>query len=101
MPQIFIISHKEDVISMCDSLIGVTQDLSSFQMLVISLFTDIGPSLSLIMEPPEKDLLKQPPRAKTDHLVNWKFLLQVFNLKLSLLVFFLFFHFKFEINFLI
>jgi chromosome segregation ATPase len=26
MPQIFIISHKEDVISMCDSLIGVTQD---------------------------------------------------------------------------
>jgi len=63
-------------------LIGVTQDLSSFQMLTISLFTDIGPSLSLIMEPPEKDLLKQPPRAKTDHLVNWKFLLQVFSLRL-------------------
>jgi len=57
--------------------IGVTQDLSSFQMLVISLFTDIAPALSLIMEPPEKDLLKQPPRSKNDHLVNWKFLLQV------------------------
>jgi magnesium-transporting ATPase (P-type) len=46
--------------------IGVAQDLSSFQMLIISLFTDIAPSLSLIMEPPEKDLLKQPPRAKNE-----------------------------------
>lgn len=26
MPQVFVISHKEDVISLCDSLIGVTQD---------------------------------------------------------------------------
>jgi sodium/potassium-transporting ATPase subunit alpha len=56
--------------------IGVPQDLSSFQMLVISLFTDIPPALSLMMEQEETDLLKQPPRAKNDHLVDWKFLIQ-------------------------
>ena len=43
---------------------GIPQNLSSFQMLIISLFTDIAPSLSLIMEKPETDLLKQPPRPK-------------------------------------
>ena len=57
---------------------GVPQDLSSFQMLIISLFTDIAPSLSLMMEKPEVDLLKQPPRSKNDHLVDWKFLIHAY-----------------------
>ncbi len=63
--------------------IGVQQNLSSFQMLVISLFTDVAPSLSLMMEQEETDLLKQPPRAKKDHLVNWKFLIQVIYISLN------------------
>jgi sodium/potassium-transporting ATPase subunit alpha len=58
--------------------LGVQQNLSGFQMLIISLFTDIAPSLSLIMEKPEKDLLKQPPRDRHDHIVDWKFLLQAY-----------------------
>jgi sodium/potassium-transporting ATPase subunit alpha len=58
--------------------LGVQQNLSGFQMLIISLFTDIAPSLSLIMEKPEKDLLKQPPRNKHDHIVDWKFLMQAY-----------------------
>jgi len=58
--------------------LGVPQNLSSFQMLIISLFTDIAPSLSLIMEKPEKDLLTQPPRSKYDHIVDWKFLIQAY-----------------------
>ena len=58
--------------------LGVPQNLSSFQMLIISLFTDIAPSLSLIMEKPEKDLLSQPPRSKYDHIVDWKFLIQAY-----------------------
>jgi sodium/potassium-transporting ATPase subunit alpha len=57
--------------------LGVSQDLSSFEMLIISLFTDIAPSLSLMMEKEETDLMKDPPRKKNDHLVNWKFLAQV------------------------
>jgi sodium/potassium-transporting ATPase subunit alpha len=43
---------------------GVPQTLSSFQMLIICLFTDIAPCLSLMMEKPEFDLLKQPPRSR-------------------------------------
>jgi sodium/potassium-transporting ATPase subunit alpha len=58
--------------------LGVTQNISSFQMLIISLFTDISPSLSLMMEKPEVDLLKKKPRSKNDHLVDWKFLLHAY-----------------------
>ena len=58
--------------------LGVPQNLSSFQMIVISLFTDIAPSLSLMMEQQEVDLLAQPPRSKKDHLVDWKFMLQAY-----------------------
>ncbi|CAF0901274.1 unnamed protein product [Brachionus calyciflorus] len=57
---------------------GVPQTLSSFQMLVISLFTDIAPSLSLMMEREETDLLKQPPRSRKSHLVDWKFILHAY-----------------------
>ena len=68
--------------------IGVPQDLSSFQMLIISLFTDMAPSLSLMMEKPEVDLLSQPPRSKNDHLVEWKFILQAYVFLGSFIVFF-------------
>ncbi len=47
-------------------------------MLIISLFTDICPSLSLMMEKEESDLLKQPPRSKKDHLIDYKFMLQAY-----------------------
>ncbi|RNA18053.1 P- K Mg Cd Cu Zn Na Ca Na H-transporter [Brachionus plicatilis] len=58
--------------------LGVPQTLSSFQMLIISLFTDIAPSLSLMMEREETDLLKQPPRSRKAHLVDWKFILHAY-----------------------
>jgi len=61
-------------------LIGVPQDISSFQMLVVSLFIDVGPSLSLMMEKPERNLLDGPPRNKYDHIVDWKFLLQAYGI---------------------
>ncbi|CAF1024337.1 unnamed protein product, partial [Brachionus calyciflorus] len=58
--------------------LGVSQNISSFQMLIISLFTDIAPSLCLMMEKEETDLLKEPPRSRNEHLVNWKFLLHAY-----------------------
>jgi sodium/potassium-transporting ATPase subunit alpha len=58
--------------------LGVPQSLSSFQMLIISLFTDVAPSLSLMMERAEVDLLKQPPRSKKSHLVDWKFIIHAY-----------------------
>jgi sodium/potassium-transporting ATPase subunit alpha len=66
-------------------LFGMPQNLSSFQMIAIPFFTDIAPSLSLIMEKPETNLLKQRPRSKVDSLIDWKFLVQAY-LFLGLLV---------------
>ncbi len=68
--------------------LGVPQNLSSFQMIIISLFTDIAPSLSLMMEKEEMDLLKQAPRSKNDHLVDWKFMLQAYAFLGTMIVFF-------------
>jgi sodium/potassium-transporting ATPase subunit alpha len=59
-------------------LVGVPQNLSSFQMIAISLFTDIAPSLSLMMEKPEVNLLNRPPRTTKDHIVDWKFLIHAY-----------------------
>ena len=46
--------------------------LSAFQMVCICVLTDIGPAMSLILEKPEKVVLKRPPRSKKDLLINWK-----------------------------
>ena len=59
--------------------LGIPQNLSSFQMLIICLFTDVLPCLSLIMEKPETNLLQKPPRSSvTDRLVDWKLMLQAY-----------------------
>jgi sodium/potassium-transporting ATPase subunit alpha len=58
--------------------LGVSQDVSSFEMLIVSLFTDISPSLSMMMEKPEEDLLKRPPRSRDQHLVDWRFLVHAY-----------------------
>ena len=57
-------------------------------MLIISLFTDIAPSLSLMMEKPERNLLLLPPRSKKEHLVDWKFILQAYVFLGGMIVFF-------------
>ena len=58
--------------------LGVPLNISSFGMLLISIITDIPPSLAMMKEPPETDLLSQPPRTKKDHLTDKKFLLQAY-----------------------
>jgi sodium/potassium-transporting ATPase subunit alpha len=68
--------------------LGVQLNLSSFAMLVIALFTDIPPSLSMMKEPPETDLLKRPPRTSKDHLTDRKFLLQAYGFMGIMVVFF-------------
>ena len=52
--------------------------LSTFQMIVICVLTDVSPALSLMLEKPEKDLLTRPPRSKNVHLVNWKLMFQAY-----------------------
>ncbi|KAK0457372.1 uncharacterized protein EV420DRAFT_1644129 [Desarmillaria tabescens] len=60
-------------------LTGVPQALSNFQMIIICIFTDVSPALSMVNEKPEADLLLRPPRnRKKDRLVNWKLLLHAY-----------------------
>lgn len=59
---------------------GCPQTLSSFQMIVICVLTDLTPSMAIMMEKPEAGLLSRPPRRpKTDRLVNLKLLLHAYS----------------------
>ena len=50
---------------------GLPQALSNIQMILICVLTDLFPSLSLIKEEPESDvLLRKPRNTKTDRLAN-------------------------------
>eukprot|EP00047_Mylnosiga_fluctuans_P005096 m.238404 g.238404 ORF g.238404 m.238404 type:complete len:1008 (+) comp13298_c0_seq1:69-3092(+) len=54
---------------------GMPQPLSSFQMIMICMLTDIFPSMSMVYEPPEADIMHRPPRdVKKDRLVSWRFI---------------------------
>ncbi|KAI8069352.1 hypothetical protein BC940DRAFT_236845 [Gongronella butleri] len=59
--------------------LGSPQTMSSFQMIVICVLTDLLPSLAIMMEKPEADLLeRQPRRPKNDRLVNGRLLCQAY-----------------------
>ncbi|KAG9074209.1 hypothetical protein FS749_014263, partial [Ceratobasidium sp. UAMH 11750] len=56
-------------------LIGVPQMLSSLQMIIICVATDVLPALSLALEKPEQGLLSRRPRnVKTARLADWRLL---------------------------
>lgn len=60
-------------------LFGLPQALSSFQMIIICVGTDVLPALSLIYEKPESDLLLRKPRdRKKERLVNWQLLFHAY-----------------------
>lgn len=60
--------------------LGCPQTLSSFQMIVICVLTDLTPSMALMMEKPEAGLLNRVPRRpKKDRLVNFKLLLHAYG----------------------
>ncbi|KAK0207339.1 hypothetical protein IW262DRAFT_1450882 [Armillaria fumosa] len=48
-------------------------------MIIICVFTDVSPALSMVNEKPEADLLLRPPRdRKKDRLINWRLLLHAY-----------------------
>ncbi|KAI8642277.1 hypothetical protein BD408DRAFT_443634 [Parasitella parasitica] len=60
--------------------LGCPQPLSSFQMIIICVFTDLCPSMAIMMEKPEAGLLdRSPRRPKSDRLVNGKLLLHAYG----------------------
>ena len=49
-------------------------------MIIICCFTDCAAATAIAYEKPESDVLSQPPRnPKTDHLVDWKLILQSYG----------------------
>lgn len=66
--------------------LGVSCNLSSFAMLVLALFTDVPPSLALMKEHPEIDLLAKPPRRKDQHLVDKSLFIQAYGFMGGLVV---------------
>lgn len=62
-----------------NAFLGLPLPLSSFLMICICVATDIGTTLSLIMEEPEGDLMHRPPYTKTgESLVNIQLFLHAF-----------------------
>jgi sodium/potassium-transporting ATPase subunit alpha len=59
--------------------IGVPLPLSAFQMIIICILTDVAPSLSMMFEKSEGDLLERPPRViGRERLVDLKLLLTAY-----------------------
>ncbi|KAJ9117762.1 hypothetical protein QFC20_000040 [Naganishia adeliensis] len=59
--------------------LGLPQILSSLQMIIICVVTDVLPAISLCFEKPESGLLLMKPRnTKKDRLVDWKLLFQAY-----------------------
>ncbi len=73
-------SWSEDWPVILSVFLGVPLPLSSFLMIIICCFTDLGCCLTLIMETEEFDLLTLPPRNhKQDHLINAKIYAQAYG----------------------
>jgi sodium/potassium-transporting ATPase subunit alpha len=90
-------SFSEVVPILLNIYLGVPMPLSAFQMICICVLTDMGPSLAMMLEKSEGDLLNKPPRIiGKDHLVDKKLLLfsyiflGVFESFFSILMFFLY-----------
>lgn len=60
-------------------LFGIPPALTVLQILAIDLGTDLLPALALGAERPEKGLLNQPPRKKTEALLDKKLLLRAYG----------------------
>lgn len=62
-----------------NSIFGLPQALSSIQMIIICVVTDVLPALSLVYEKPEADLLLRKPRdRKKDRLADGRVIFQAY-----------------------
>jgi P-type Ca2+ transporter type 2C len=68
----FLLSSNlsEIMLMMVPLSLGLGQPLNAMQLLWINLLTDIAPGLALAMEPPEPDVLRQPPRNAAEPIIQ-------------------------------
>jgi sodium/potassium-transporting ATPase subunit alpha len=61
--------------------LGLPLPLSAFLMIIICMLTDMCPSLALVKETPESDIMKRKPIVRSSsHLVNWRLLFHAYAL---------------------
>jgi Ca2+-transporting ATPase len=61
---------SEIMVMLAATSFGIGQPLNAIQLLWLNLVTDIFPGLALALEPPEPDVLSQPPRDPQEPLVQ-------------------------------
>jgi Ca2+-transporting ATPase len=61
---------SEIVVMFATISLGLGQPLSAMQLLRINLMSDIAPGLALALEPPEPDVLRQPPRDPAEPIIQ-------------------------------
>ncbi|MDJ0734471.1 MAG: cation-translocating P-type ATPase [Nostocaceae cyanobacterium] len=61
---------SEIMVMLVATAAGMGQPLNAMQLLWLNLVTDIFPGLALALEPPEPDVLSQPPRDPNDPIIN-------------------------------
>ncbi|CAG8769228.1 9509_t:CDS:1, partial [Dentiscutata erythropus] len=72
-------SWSELIPVLVNVFLGVPLPLSTFLMISICVLTDMLPSIALMYEKAEKDVLTRPPRnPKTSHLVDWRLLVHAY-----------------------
>lgn len=61
---------SEIMVMLAGTSLGIGQPLTAMQLLWLNLVTDIFPGLALALEPPEPDVLSQPPRNPADPILR-------------------------------
>jgi P-type Ca2+ transporter type 2C len=61
---------SEIMVMLAATAIGLGQPMNAIQLLWLNLVTDIFPGLALALEPPEPDILSQPPRNPDESIIK-------------------------------
>jgi Ca2+-transporting ATPase len=61
---------SEILVMLAGTSLGIGQPLTAMQLLWLNLVTDIFPGLALALEPPESNVMRQPPRDPSESIIQ-------------------------------